>query len=84
MPSRVDHLMASSFLIIQPTPDARDAASLCRLYVASIQLIKFPQLRFFKCCPHSPVARPLGRHVQYSVTCAVFRWFEVRFEPRPG
>ena len=32
-------------------------------------------------CPRSPVARPLGRHVQYSTTCAVFRWFEVRFEP---
>jgi len=27
-------------------------------------------------CPRSPVARPLGR--------AVFRWFEVQFEPRPG
>ena len=35
-------------------------------------------------CPCSPVARPLRRHVQYSVTCAVCRWFEVQFESRPG
>ena len=32
-------------------------------------------------CPCSPMVKPLGRHVQYSVTFAVA---EDRFEPRPG
>jgi len=32
-------------------------------------------LRNMTPCPCSPVARPLGRHVQYSVTRAVCRWW---------
>jgi len=44
----------------------------------------FLQIRCFSCATRSPVARPLGRHVQYTVTYTVFRWFDVQFEPRPG
>jgi len=42
--------------------------------------LKTKSLTVFLPCPCSPVARPLGRNVQQSVTCAVCRWFEVQFE----